>query len=174
MTAEPEITEAQTGPAPELPVQAVPARQAPPAPPRRSFRSQLAVLAAGALLVLGVLESFAAFASLSQEPPRPDLGPVYAMTQLLTQAALLIVGVANLAAAVGVYLHLGSARRLAFGLALIGLGIGLVFVIGPLNSFRVALLDPLMVATLLVIVGYAYVLIAMLVAGSHFRTRVEP
>ena len=133
----------------------------------------MAVLAAGVLLVLGLIQAFAAFASLGQQQSRPDLGPVYAMTQLVTQAALLVVGAANVAAAVGIYLHLGSARRLAFGLALLGLGIGLVFVVGPLANFRVPLIDPLMVLTLLMIVGYGYVLLAMLLAGSHFRPRAQ-
>jgi hypothetical protein len=123
------------------------------------------------LLVLGLVLSFAAFASLSQ-PGKPELGPVYAMTSLVTQAALLLVGVLNVAAALGIYLHLGWSRRLALGLSIVGLIVSAVFLVGPLSNFHVATLDPLMIATLVAIVGYAFSLIAMLVAGSHFRPRV--
>jgi hypothetical protein len=151
--------------------QATPATPSRPAPPRRSFGSSLAVLAAGILLILGLILSFAAFASLSQ-PGRPDLGPVYAMTSLVTQAALLVVGVLNVAAAVGIYLHIGWARRLAIALASLGLIVSAVFLVGPLTTFKVQLLDPLTIATWLAILGYGYGLLAMLLGGSHFRPRV--
>ena len=151
--------------------QATPARAAPPTPPGRSFRSTLAVAAAGVLLVLGLVASFSGFVLLSQ-PGRPDLGPVYAMTALITQAALLLVGVLNIGAALGIYLHLGWSRRLAVALSIVGLVLSLVFFIGPLSNFHVPALDPLMLATIAAIAGYAYSLLAMLVAGSHFRPRV--
>jgi len=145
--------------------------QAPPAAPRRAFRSTLAVVAAGVLLVLGLVASFSGFVLLSQTG-RPDLGPVYAMTALITQAALLLVGMLNIAAALGIYLHIGWSRRLAVALAVIGLILSAVFFIGPLSNFHVSLLDPLMLATMAAIAGYGYTLVAMLVAGSHFRPRV--
>lgn len=121
--------------------------------------------------MLGLVLSFAAFASLSQ-PGRPELGPVFAMTSLVTQAALLVVGVLNVAAAIGIYLHIGWARRLAIGLSLVGLIVSAVFFVGPLSTFKVQLLDALMLADLVAILGYGYSLLAMLLGGSHFRPRV--
>jgi len=128
------------------------------------------VFAAGVLLVLGGVLSFAAFASLSQAG-KPELGPVYAMTSLVTQAALLLVGVLNVGAALGIYLHLGWSRRLAAGLAILGLVLSGVFFIGPLSNFHVPVLDPLMIATVVSIIGYAYVAFAMVISGVHFAPR---
>ena len=71
--------------------------------------------------------------------------------------------------AVGIYLHMGWARRLAMALAIVGLAVGAVFFVGPLATFQVPLLDPLMITTLIAMAGYAFSLLAMLVGGSHFR-----
>jgi hypothetical protein len=155
---------------PEM-AQRAPLHQPPPRP-RRPFRSTLAVTSAGILLIIGIVLSLTAFASLSQ-PARPELGPAFAMTALVSQAALLVVGMLNVAAALGIYLHSAWARRLGIALSILGLVASIVFFIGPLSNFRVGLLDPLMLVTVVALLGYGLSLLALLVAGSHFRPRTS-
>ncbi len=139
---------------------------------RRPFRSTLAMSAAFFLLVLGLIVVLAAVTALSQ-PPRPDLGPSYAMTSLITQVALLIVGALNVGAAAGVFLHAGWGRQLGMLLSILGLAVGAIFYLGPLASFNVPLTDPLRMATIAALIGYSWCILVLLVSGSHF-SRAKP
>lgn len=147
-------------------------RQAPaplaPAAPRRSIRSTLALGAALVLVVLGLFAAFVALTSLSQ-PQRPELGPAYAMQSLVTQAALLLVGILNVFSAIAIFLRRNIGRRVGIVVAALGLLVTAVFLVGPLSTFHVSLTDPLMIATIASVVAYGFTLLALIVSGSHFR-----
>ncbi len=139
------------------------------AAPRRSVRSTLALGAALILVVLGLFAAFVALTSLSQ-PQRPDLGPAYAMQSLVTQAALLLVGILNVFSAIAIFLRRNIGRRLGIVVAALGLLVSAVFLVGPLSTFNVQLTDPLMLATIASVVAYGFTLLALIVSGSHFRS----
>lgn len=137
--------------------------------PRRSIRSTLALGAALILVVLGLFAAFVALTSLS-EPRRPDFGPAYAMQSLVTQAALLLVGILNVFSAIAIFLRRNIGRRLGIVVAALGLLVSAVFLVGPLSTFNVQLTDPLMLATIASVVAYGFTLLALIVSGSHFRS----
>ncbi len=139
-----------------------------PSAPRRPLRSTLAISAALFFLAMGLIVALAAVTTLSQ-PARLELGPAYALTSLVTQIALVVVGTLNIGAALGILLRFGWARRLGFAMAILGLAVAVIFYVGPLTSFQVPLLDPLMALTIAAVVGYGWCLLALLVSGSHFK-----
>lgn len=145
-----------------------PAPQAAEPPrPRRSLRSTLALSAAIVLLVMGLFAAFVGLTSLSG-PQRPELGATYAMTSLVTSAALVVVGILNVASSIAILLRRNFGRRLGVVLAALGLLIAAVFLLGPLSTFHVGLSDPLMLATVASVVAYGFTLFSLIVSGSHF------
>ena len=77
----------------------------PPPRPRRPFRSTLAIVAAGILLVTGIVLALTAFASLQPAGAGTELGTGVRNDTLVSEAALLVVGMLNIAAALGIYMH---------------------------------------------------------------------
>lgn len=140
---------------------------APPAP-RRPIRSTLAIGAAIVLVVMGLFSAFVGLTSLSGAP-RLDLGATYAMTTLVTSAALLLVGILSVGSALAIFLRRSLGRRLGIVLAALGLLVSAVFLVGPLSTFHVSLTDPLMLATVASVVAYGFTLVSLIVSGSHFR-----
>lgn len=147
-----------------------PAQQpAEPPRPRRSLRSTLAISSAIVLLAMGLFAAFVGLTSLSG-PQRPELGATYAMTTLVTSAALVVVGILNVASAIAVLLRRNLGRRLGIVLAALGLLVAAVFLLGPLSTFHVGLSDPLMLATIAAVVAYGFTFFSLIVSGSHFRS----
>ena len=153
---------------PDLADRPAPAASA-PAAPRRSIRSTLAIGAAIVLVVMGLFSAFVGLTSLSGAP-RLDLGATYAMTTLVTSAALLLVGILSVGSALAIFLRRNLGRRLGIVLAALGLLVSAVFLVGPLSTFHVPLTDPLMLATIASVVAYGFTLLALIVSGSHFRS----
>ena len=83
--------------------------------------------------------------------------------------SLVITGIAQLLIGAGVVAHKGWARGLGVLLSLLGLLVG-VFAVSAALALAPGLSVPMLIAIVLLL-GYAYVLLALLAGSGHFRAR---
>lgn len=98
---------------------------------------------------------------LEQETLRAILSPM--------PGVLLIWGALEVILGAGIFAHKGWARALAILLSLLGILVGIAGV-----SFALALApgaSPAMIAAMVVLLGYAFIVLALIAGGSHFRRR---
>jgi len=98
---------------------------------------------------------------LEQETLRAILSPM--------PGVLLIWGALEVILAAGIFAHKGWARALAILLSLLGILVGIAGV-----SFALALApgaSPALIAAMVVLLGYAFIVLALIAGGSHFRRR---
>lgn len=85
--------------------------------------------------------------------------------------SLVITGIAQLLIGAGVLAHKGWARGLGVLLSLLGLLVG-VFAVSAALALAPGLSVPMLIAIVLLL-GYAYVLLALLAGSGHFRARYQ-
>jgi hypothetical protein len=84
-------------------------------------------------------------------------------------AALVIFGIVELLAAVGIFRHKGWGRALGILTSLLGLlvmigGVTFSMALAPGTSVPV-------IGSVAILIGYAFILVALFAGGSHFRRR---
>jgi len=155
-----------------------PAQQVP------TYSTSAVVAFAGVLLaVFGIIDIVGGIYLLGQGPQLRDFisrttvnlfGTVIdrdMMRALLSPApgVLMVFGLMELLAGIGIFAHKGWARAIGIIAALVGLVVmiaGTSFAIALAPGFSVPL-----IGTIAVLIGYAFILVALFAGGSHFRRR---
>ena len=87
-------------------------------------------------------------------------------------AVLFVFGTLQIVFGAGIFAHKGWARALGILVSLLGLLVGIAGV-----SFAVALASGFsvpLIAAVVVLLGYAFIMLALLAGGGHFRRRLPP
>jgi hypothetical protein len=98
---------------------------------------------------------------LSRETLRSILSPM--------PGVLMVVGLLQVISGIGVFAHKGWGRALGILFAVLGVLVG-VFAVSTALALAPGLSVPMLIAVVL-LVGYAFILLALFAGGSHFKRR---
>lgn len=142
--------------------------------------SALAVIGAVALLIIGglltvisalVIAVGAGGTALLEEidPSLIGLGGAIATAIVVVFGILLVLGILHIVAAIGVFVHKSWARWTGVVLAVLGLMLGLLMLLGSTNAPTATSGD--LIVVIVWLVAYGAALIGLVAGGEHFQPR---